>query len=101
MGLEPLWRAGTGGLKLLDEVLAEYTNSSNEIFRNENSCSYHRSLYVPPAISYAAQETGSRIYVVSGNVYVLQGKNPAHRVTNSEPIVSDTITNTSEKALHC
>jgi len=30
----------------------------------------------------SAQASGSRIYVVSGKVYVVQGKNPAHLVNN-------------------
>lgn len=56
------------------------------------------ALMLPPAISYAAQETGTRIYVVNGNVLVMQGKNSSHRVINSEPIVSDTIINTGDKS---
>lgn len=55
-------------------------------------------LALSPVISFAAQETGSRVYVVSGNVFVTQGKNPAHRVSNSEPIVPDTLFNTGDKS---
>ncbi len=47
-----------------------------------------------PALSPAAQASGGRVYAVSGNVYVAQGKNPAHRVTGNEVIVSDTLVNT-------
>jgi hypothetical protein len=67
-----------------------------------------------PALSYASQDTdamktkagnassagmaGGSIYVVSGKVFVAQGKNPAHRVTDHEAIVSDTLVNTGENS---
>jgi hypothetical protein len=67
-----------------------------------------------PAISYASQDTdamktkapaassasmaGGSIYVVSGTVFVAQGKNPAHRVTDHEAIVSNTLVNTGENS---
>ena len=41
---------------------------------------------------------GSRVYVVSGSVFATQGNNPAHRVINSEPIVSDTLVSTGDKS---
>lgn len=44
------------------------------------------------------QTAGGRIYVVSGSVFATQGRNPAHRVINSEPIVSDTLFNTGDKS---
>jgi hypothetical protein len=63
-----------------------------------------------PAISFASQDmdamkasvpsdnssgtSDSRVYVVSGDVYVTQGKRPAHRVVKSEPIESDTLIET-------
>lgn len=56
------------------------------------------TLVLFPAISSAAQEAGSRVYVVSGDVFVTQGKNPAHRVTNSEPVVPDTLVNTGDNS---
>jgi hypothetical protein len=46
----------------------------------------------------SVQSTGSHVYVVSGNVFVSQGSNPAHRVINNEAIVSDTVINTGEKS---
>ena len=65
-----------------------------------------------PAISYASQDTdamkanatasssagmaGGSIYVVSGDVFVAQGKDPAHRVTDHEAIVSNTLVNTGD-----
>jgi len=36
------------------------------------------TLVLSPAL--AAQETGSLVYAVSGNVSVTQGRNPAHQV---------------------
>jgi hypothetical protein len=42
----------------------------------------------------AARTSGSRVYAVSGEVYVTPGKNPAHRVVTSEPISSDTLIET-------
>lgn len=51
-----------------------------------------------PGISSAAQTPGGHIYVVSGSVYVAQGKNPVHRVIDSEVIVSDTLINTGDKS---
>jgi hypothetical protein len=63
-----------------------------------------------PVISSASQDTdamnagktamtseetaGSHVYVVKGDVYVAQGKNPAHRVSNNEIIVSDSVITT-------
>jgi hypothetical protein len=63
-----------------------------------------------PAISFASQDTDamkagtpsddsartsdSRVYAVSGDVYVTQGKLPAHRVVKSEPIASDMLIET-------
>lgn len=49
-----------------------------------------------PAVALAAQGAGSRIYVASGDVFVAQGKNPAHRAMNSEPIFSDTVVSTGD-----
>lgn len=70
------------------------------------------ALALLPAISSASQDTdainaratamtsgqaaGGRVYVVKGNVFVTQGKNPAHRVTNNEDIVSDTLIRTDD-----
>jgi hypothetical protein len=63
------------------------------------------ALLLIPSVSSAAQETappaqaaGSRVYVISGSVSATQGKNPAHRVINSEPIVSDTLISTGDKS---
>lgn len=65
------------------------------------------SLALLPAVSSAAPAPGaaktaeaaeSRIYAVSGNVFVTQGKNPAHRVIGNEPIVSGTLVNTGDKS---
>jgi len=56
------------------------------------------ALILFPAISSVAQAAAGRIYVVNGNVYVAQGKNPAHRVIDSEVIVSDTLINTDKKS---
>ena len=63
-----------------------------------------------PAISSASQPTdaanagatartssraaGGRIYVVNGEVFVARGRNPAHRVTDNEPIASNTLIST-------
>ena len=65
-----------------------------------------------PAISSASQDTDAinakttamtsvqaasgRVYVVKGNVFVTQGKNPAHRVINNEVIVPDTLIGTGD-----
>jgi FecR protein len=60
-----------------------------------------------PAISSASQDTdamnadhatGSHVYVVKGSVYVAQGKNPAHRVSNNETIVSDSVITTVDNS---
>jgi hypothetical protein len=67
-----------------------------------------------PAISSASQDTdainagntatpsvqaqGSRVYVAKGNVYVTQGKHPAHRVIGNEVIVSDTLIRTDSNS---
>jgi hypothetical protein len=64
------------------------------------------ALVLIPNISFAAPATtassapaaGSRVYVVSGSVFATQGKNPAHRVINSEPIISDTLISTGDKS---
>ncbi|HTN94765.1 MAG TPA: FecR family protein [Gallionella sp.] len=42
----------------------------------------------------SAQASGGRVYVVNGEVFVAQGKNPAHRVTENEAIVSNTMVST-------
>jgi len=44
------------------------------------------------------QKAGSHVYVVKGNVYVAQGKKPAHRVSNNEIIVSDTVITTVDNS---
>ncbi|MGC2047607.1 MAG: FecR family protein [Gallionella sp.] len=44
------------------------------------------------------QEAGSHVYVVKGSVYAAQGKNPAHRVSNNEIIVSDTVITTVDNS---
>jgi hypothetical protein len=46
----------------------------------------------------SAQMAGGHIYVVNGDVFVAQGKNPAHRVTNNEAIISDTLVNTGKNS---
>lgn len=54
-----------------------------------------------PAVSFAAQNdaaNASRVYRVSGDVFVTQGKNPVQRVDNSEPVVSDTLIETGDKS---
>jgi|GEM_PF-478626 len=67
-----------------------------------------------PATSSASQDTDAinagttaatsvrmargHIYAVKGNVFVAQGKNPAHRVTDNEAVVSDTLVNTGENS---
>lgn len=64
------------------------------------------ALLLIPSVSSAAQTTaassiqatGSRVYVVSGNVFAAKGKNPAHPVIGSEPIVSDTLISTGDKS---
>ena len=63
-----------------------------------------------PAISSASQDTdamkagttattsmqasGGRVYVVNGEVFVAQGRSAAHRVSENEPVVSDTMVST-------
>jgi hypothetical protein len=49
-------------------------------------------------VSTSVQSTGGRVYVVSGNVFVAQGKNPAHRVINNESLASNMLVNTGEKS---
>jgi hypothetical protein len=44
------------------------------------------------------QAAGSHVYVVKGSVYVAQGKNPAHRVSNNEAIVSDSVITTVDNS---
>jgi hypothetical protein len=44
----------------------------------------------------AEPSSGSRVYLVSGNVFVTQGDNPTHKLANSEPIVSNTVINTGD-----
>ena len=44
------------------------------------------------------QAAGSHVYVVKGSVYVAQGKNPAHRVSNNEILVSDTVVTTVDNS---
>ena len=39
----------------------------------------------------SAQASGGRVYVVNGEVFVAQGKSAAHRVTENEPVVSNTM----------
>jgi len=54
-----------------------------------------------PAVSFAAKNDAtnvSRVYRVSGDVFVTQGKNPVQRVDNSEPVVSDTLIETGDKS---
>jgi len=54
-----------------------------------------------PAVSFAAKNDAtnvSRVYRVSGDVFVTQGKNPVQRVDNSEPVVSDTLIQTGDKS---
>lgn len=46
----------------------------------------------------SAQAAGGQVYVVSGNVFVTQGRNPAHQVVNSEAIVPDTLISTGDKS---
>ncbi len=46
----------------------------------------------------SARAAGSRIYVVSGVVFVAHGKNPPHQVANNEVIVSDTLINTGDNS---
>lgn len=46
----------------------------------------------------SVQASGGRVYVVDGNVFVAQGKNPAHRVKNNEAIVANTLISTGEKS---
>ncbi len=52
-----------------------------------------------PVISSAAQigtMPGSHVYLLSGEVTVTQGSNPAHPLVESEPLVSDTLIDTGE-----
>jgi hypothetical protein len=64
------------------------------------------ALVMIPSVASAAQATaassvqpaGSRVYVVSGKVFAAHGKNPAHRVINSEPISPDTRISTGDKS---
>lgn len=56
------------------------------------------ALVLFPVISSAAHAAGGRVYVVSGNVYAAQGKNPAHRVVDNEDIVSDTVISTGKES---
>ncbi|MFZ5524137.1 MAG: FecR family protein [Pseudomonadota bacterium] len=44
----------------------------------------------------SAQSEGNRVYMVQGSVFVTPGKNPAHRVIDSEAIGSDTLVSTGE-----
>jgi hypothetical protein len=44
----------------------------------------------------AEPSSGSRVYLVKGNVFVTQGGIPAHKLVNSEPIVSNTVINTGD-----
>ncbi|MEO6974769.1 MAG: FecR family protein [Gallionella sp.] len=46
----------------------------------------------------AVRTSGSRVYAVSGEVYISRGKNPAHRVVTSEPISSDTLIQTDNNS---
>jgi hypothetical protein len=70
------------------------------------------ALALIPAISSAAQDTvamntmasadtsagmaGGKVYVVKGDVFVAQGNNPSHRVTDNEAIASNTLVNTGK-----
>lgn len=72
------------------------------------------ALALLPGISFASQDTdamnarmtattsahaaASRVYVAKGDVFVTQGKNPAHRVIDNEVIVSDTLINTGDNS---
>jgi len=56
------------------------------------------ALVIIPSGASAAQANESRIYVVSGSVFAAQGKNPAHRVINSEPVLPDTRISTGDKS---
>jgi FecR protein len=68
-----------------------------------------------PAISSASQDmvamnagntasttsraaSGGRVYAVNGDVFVIQGNNPSHRVDGNEAIVSNTLVNTGENS---
>ena len=46
----------------------------------------------------SVQTAAGRIYVVNGDVFVAQGKDPAHRVIGNEAIVPDTLINTGDKS---
>jgi len=46
----------------------------------------------------SANMSGGKIYVVKGDVFVAQGDNPAHQVTDNEAIVSNTLVNTGENS---
>ncbi|MCR4304276.1 MAG: FecR domain-containing protein [Gallionella sp.] len=52
---------------------------------------------MPGAVT-PAQTNDSRIYAVSGDVSVAQGKNPAHRVIGNEIIVPDTLVQTGDQS---
>jgi hypothetical protein len=70
------------------------------------------ALALIPAVSSASQDTDamkagatasapaqiaeSHIYLVKGDVFAAQGKSPAHRVTDNEIIVSNTLVNTGD-----
>ncbi|MEO8333081.1 MAG: FecR family protein [Gallionella sp.] len=56
------------------------------------------ALALLPSVSSSAQAAGGSVYVVSGNVFAAQGKNPSHRVIGNEAIVSDTLINTGDKS---
>lgn len=55
------------------------------------------SAETPVQIS-AVQTSDSRVYAVSGDVSVAQGKNPAHRVSDNEIIVPDTLVQTGNQS---
>jgi hypothetical protein len=50
------------------------------------------------AAAASARMAGGHIYLVNGDVFVAQGNNPAHRVTNNEAIVSNTLVNTGKNS---
>ena len=52
---------------------------------------------MPGAVT-PAQTNDSRIYAVSGDVSVAQGKNPAHRVIGNEIILPDTLVQTGDQS---
>lgn len=59
------------------------------------SCAAAEATTAARADSITATAAGGHIYVVSGEVLVAQGKNPAHRATNGEAIIPDTVVNTT------